>query len=344
MNFKKSMSSSKVSKKNYKMEMVQQVLEKFPNATTRGIARYLMALYPLDFTDYENTRANVRYMRGERKDRKPAETVAERTEQQKKEAMIKFQIPDSDYKEVEPFVMPILNNRILLLTDIHLPYHDEKALDTALTWGKGKNPNAIILNGDTIDMYQASRYIKDRRLRDLAGELEMTREFLKQLKEEFDCPIYFKIGNHEARWENYLKSVAPELLGIADFELKNVLRFGELGVMEIKSTQIIKVGKLNVMHGHEFGHSVFSPVNAARGLYMRAKANSMIGHHHQTSEHSEKDLNGDVVTTWSVGTLAGLSPEYMPFNKWNHGFAWIDLNRDETFEVRNMRIINGKIC
>lgn len=326
------------------MEIIKDVLDKFPNATTRGIARFLISNFPLDFVDYENTRTQVRYLRGENKDKKAAELIAVRTEKQKKEAMIKFQVPDSDYKEVEPFVMPILNNRILILSDIHLPYHDERALNIALEWGKNKKPNAIILNGDTVDMYQASRYIKDRRLRDLAGELEMTREFLKQLKEEFDCPIYFKIGNHEARWENYLRSVAPELLGIADFELKNVLRFGELGVQEIKSTQVIKVGKLNVMHGHEFGHSVFSPVNAARGLYMRAKANAMIGHHHQTSEHSEKDLNGDVVTTWSIGTLAGLSPEYMPFNKWNHGFGWVDLNQDGTFEVENKRIINGKIC
>ncbi len=239
--------------------------------------------------------------------------------------------------------MPRGQNRILLLTDIHLPYHDIDALSLALHWGYERKPNAIILNGDTMDMYQASRFIKDRRLRDLNGEIEMTRDFLAQLREEFDCPVYFKIGNHEARWENYLKTVAPELLGIADFELSSILRFGELGVTEIKSNQVIKAGKLSIMHGHEFGHQVFSPVNAARGLYMKAKASSIIGHHHQTSEHSEKDLNGEVVTTWSVGSLCGLSPEYMPYNKWNHGFAWIETFDNGDFEVKNLRIINGKV-
>ena len=101
-------------------------------------------------------------------------------------------IPDSDYQKVEEFVFPKGNNRILVLSDIHIPYHDIEALTTALEYGKTLNPNAILLNGDTIDMYQASRFIKDRRLRDLAGEIEMTRDFLWHLKEEFNCPIYFK--------------------------------------------------------------------------------------------------------------------------------------------------------
>ena len=112
---------------------------------------------------------------------------------------------------------------------------------------------------------------------------------------------------------------------------------------EIKGRQIAKAGKLHLLHGHEFGHSVFSPVNPARGLYMRAKESSIIGHHHQTSEHSEKSLSGEVVTTWSIGALCGLSPEYMPFNKWNHGFARVEVQENGNYIVHNKRIIKYKI-
>lgn len=330
-------------------EIIIDELKKNPEIPTRTLATLLCKKYPLDFTKYMGARTTIKIIRGEdfkvRNNKKIYYSIPEfvRTEEQKKQAMIKFQIPDSDYKEVEPFVMPKGNNRILVLTDIHIPYHDIKALQIALEYGKKLKPNAILLNGDTIDMYQASRFIKDRRLRDLAGELEMTRDFLNYLKDEFDCPIYFKIGNHEARWENYLRTTAPELLGIAEFELSNILQFGALGIQEIKSTQIIKAGNLSILHGHEFGQSVFSPVNAARGLYMRAKSDSLVGHHHQTSEHSEKDLGGNVVTTWSVGCLAGLSPEYMPFNKWNHGFAFVEFETNGNFIVNNHRIINGHV-
>ena len=68
-------------------------------------------------------------------------------------------------------------NNILVLSDIHIPYQDNKALELAINYGIENKVNAIYLNGDTIDMYQGSRFIKDRRLRDLAGELELTRQF-----------------------------------------------------------------------------------------------------------------------------------------------------------------------
>ena len=76
---------------------------------------------------------------------------------------------------------------------------------------------------------------------------------------------------------------------------------------------------------------------------MRSKESSVIGHHHKTSEHTEKSLSGDVVTTWSIGCLCGLSPEYLPFNKWNHGFAFVEVDSDRNYKVHNKRIINGSI-
>lgn len=325
---------------HYKRKMALEALEQMPEATTNAVAKWLCVNHPMDFPTQENARGIVRNIRGEKSDRK-AQKGFERPIEERRAAQGWAKLPDTDYKEQAPFIIPKGNNRILILSDIHLPYHDVEALSIALHWAADKNVNAIILNGDTMDMYQASRYTKDRRLRDLSGEIEMTRDFLRQLKDEFCCPIYFKLGNHEDRWETYLRTQAPELLGISDFELKNVLRFGELGITEIKSRQMIKAGKLNILHGHEFGHSVFSPVNAARGLYMRAKASAIIGHHHQTSEHSEKDLLGDVVTTWSMGCLCGLSPEYMPLNRWNHGFAWVEVEPNGDFHVENKRIING---
>ena len=269
--------------------------------------------------------------------------VSVRTEEEKKMAMCKFNMPESDYQTTEAFVIPRLNDRGVIFNDIHLPYQDNDALETAINFAIDFKPNFIYLNGDTMDMYQASRYVKDIRLRNLAGEIEMTRQFLKDLKDTFNCPVYFKIGNHEDRWEIYLRSNAPELLGIEDFELKNVLRLGELGVQLVKSKQVAKIGKMTLAHGHEFGHSVFSPVNAARGLYMRAKIDCAIGHHHVTSEHAEKDMAGNVVSTFSIGSLCGLSPDYLPYNRWNHGFATITTEPNGDYDFRNYKIIDGKV-
>lgn len=330
----------------YKSDLAKEYILKYSEFSTLQIAKILSTENPLDFPKLDSARSIVRLYRGElsKKDSasNPGKIVQKRTKEEKEKAQGWASLPESDYEKLEDFVMPIGSSRVLVLSDIHIPYHDRKALKLALEYGKEHKCNAVLLNGDTLDFFQLSRYIKDRRLRDFAGELELGKQFLESLK-QLECPIYYKVGNHEERYENYLKTVAPELLGVNNFRLSELLEFGKYGVIEIKSKQLMKLGHLNVLHGHEFGHSFFSPVNAARGLYMRAKADSVIGHHHQTSEHSEKDLNGEVVTTYSLGCLCGLQPEYMPYNKWNHGFGFITFKPTGEFEVRNLRIINGVV-
>lgn len=320
-----------------------EYLKKYPKEKTQTIARMIMANEPELFKTLESARSAVRFYRGEHRSNTTNGLVDEsiRTKDEKIKAL--SNVISSDYETIDDYQMPTTANKVLLLSDIHFPYQDQQALDIALDWGYKNGCNAIYLNGDVLDMYQASRYSKDPRLRDIAGELEMGRNFLDYLVSEFNKPIFYKIGNHEDRFEDYLKRKAPDMFGVPEFRLDVLLRFGEKGVNLIKSRQSARFGKLAVLHGHEFGHSVFSPVNPARGLYLRAKESAIIGHHHQTSEHSEKQLDGSVTTCWSVGALCGLQPEYYPYNKWNHGFAMIEFDSSGDYEVRNKRIIKGKV-
>ena len=325
----------------YKRDIVLDLITKLPNASTMALSRMLFKTYPLDFDNLEQARGIVRYYRNELNKSSRTIVVGFRTEKTKKQFMMK--LPESDYQKCEPFIIPKGQNNILLLSDIHLPYQDNKALELAINYGIENKVNCVYLNGDTIDMYQASRFVKDRRLRDLAGELEMTRNFLKQLQETFKCPIYFKIGNHEARWEHYLMLKAPELLGVDDFKLEQILRFREFGVTLVKDKQISYAGKLPILHGHEWYGGFAPPVNPARGLFLKAKESAIVGHHHRTSEHTEKTLSGEVTTTWSTGCLCGLEPEYAPYNNYNHGFAHVKVSKDGNYELKNIRIINYKI-
>jgi hypothetical protein len=135
---------------------------------------------------------------------------------------------------------------------------------------------------------------------------------------------------------------AGELEGVDEFNLENIIKARAEGIEVIGDKRIIKAGGLNVIHGHEFPNAGFGPVNIARGLFNKGKASALQGHNHQTSEHTEPDMNGKIITTFSVGCLCELHPAYMPLNKWNHGFAMVDID-GENFEVRNKRIYKGKI-
>ena len=106
--------------------------------------------------------------------------------------------------------------------------------------------------------------------------------------------------------------------------------------------RIIQAGKLNILHGHEFpGGS--GGVNPARSMFLKACDSILVGHFHKTSSHTETTLQGDVITTHSIGHLGEASPLYMPYNKWNHGFATLDLNVDGTYHLQNLRIVKGQI-
>jgi predicted phosphodiesterase len=252
-----------------------------------------------------------------------------------------WKLPESEETKYEPFI--IKARKIAVLSDIHIPYHSVPALSAGLDFIQAEKPDAILLNGDTIDFYGLSRFMKDPRKRSVAHELQATRDFLDVLS-QFGAKIYFKIGNHEERYENYLMRVAPELLGVREFELKYLLGLDARGIDFISDKRIIKANDLNIVHGHEFGQSIFSPVNVARGLFLRGKVSAMQGHNHSVSEHTESNMNGDIVTTWSLGCLCELNPAYLPINKWSHGFGIVELSDNgKDFHVRNYRIHKGKI-
>jgi hypothetical protein len=234
--------------------------------------------------------------------------------------------------------------RCLVLSDIHIPFHDRDALITALDYGKGKEPTVILLNGDTCDFHAISKWETDPRERRFAEELKSIREFLSVLRESFPrARIIFKLGNHEERFESYMFTKAPELLDVADFEFNSLLKFKDLGIEEVRDKNQIRLGELSVIHGHEYRFMISNPVNPARGLFLRARAHAMCGHFHQTSHHQAKDINGHGIAVWSTGCLCQLNTPYLPYNEWRHGFAYVEVDNQGKFEVRNHFISKGKV-
>ena len=253
-----------------------------------------------------------------------------------------YELPKSDETIYEPYI--IKGRRILVLSDIHIPYHSIPALTAAFDWARDKDVDTVLLNGDTIDAHRLSKYVTDPKKRDFAGELETFREFFTVLVQAFPkAQIIFKIGNHEERYDAFLAQKAGELSGVSEFSLENIIRSRAQGIEFVTDKRIMKAGDLNIIHGHEFTGGSFSPVNIARGLFLKAKVSAMQGHNHQTSEHTETDMNGRITTTWSVGCLSELHPMYMPLNKWNHGFAFVEVQPDGDFQVQNKRIHKGEV-
>jgi predicted phosphodiesterase len=313
--------------------------------TKKAFARMLQKNHPNYFDSLENARHAIRRSTGAMGS--GSKKVAERIHiGDARVAAKQFELPKSLAKPIPPLVIPKSIGRILILNDIHFPFHEPEPLKIALEFGKSRGVEGIYLNGDIVDCYQISRFDKDRRGPQLFEEREMLFEFFEILNKMFpNIPKYFKVGNHDVRWEHYLMTKAPELVGLEELQFSSMMRLKEYGLIEVKSEQMAKFGRLAILHGHEFGNTFIAPVNPARGLYMRAGADACCGHYHQTSSHHEGDINSNSVSCFSIGALCNLKPTYRPFayKKWNHGFALADRTTKDNFKFNNKRIENGEV-
>lgn len=326
-----------------KSEKSREWRKKYPDKPTLALARMMYAKNKLLFKSVEDARSRLRYIEG--KYGTAQRPCVSKTEFYKEEARPTnpYKLPESDETIFEPYYIKG-HKRVAIFSDIHAPYHNISAITSALDFCKKDKPDALLLNGDTIDCHRLSRFIKDPAKRNFKQELDIFKALFDIFKKTLNCKIYFKTGNHEERYEHFLQEKAGELIGIEEFTFENIIKARAEGIDIIEDKRPMKLNNLWGIHGHEYIGGISAPVNPARGLFLKSKASCFQGHNHQTSEHTEPTISGKMVTTWSLGCMSELHPAYMPLNRWNHGFAIVDLDSNgEDFQFRNKRIFKGKI-
>ena len=324
-------------------ELVREAIKANMDAPSRTIARMLHEKYPEYSVDsWRNITRTLRGNNGENKRKQLQDKSLVRPNQNPAVVGREYNLQPVDLT-VKPYVFNY--KKPLILSDIHLPYHDLDAVVAAVNKGIEQEVDSILLNGDTLDFYQISRFTKAGNAPSIREEREMFWEFISYLKDSIDVPIIFKVGNHEDRLALYIRQNAPQFADLHEYSLKSFLNLDELGIDYVESRQKIIIGGLTVLHGHEAGDSIFSPVNPARGAFLKYKASTLAGHNHQSSSHFESNIRGELTGCWSTGCLCQMTPEYRPFayTKWNHGFAIVNVEKDGSFDVSNYRIINGNV-
>lgn len=323
---------------------VKEYLDKFPNTASKTVATIIFKAHPQLFRDIEHARGIVRRVRGAAGGKSRRE-ISDTSRYRITDTFNPFDLPEpTPDHEVFPFELPKQHKNILIMSDLHLPFHSVPAITVALEYGVKQKVDSIILLGDVFDFFAVSRFANDPRKRDLGREIESGRQFLADLKKIFPkAKIYFKLGNHEDRWERYLWVRAPELVGVEIFEFWNIFEFEKHDIQYIHNRSEIHIGNnFCALHGHEFQFSAYSPVNPARGLYLRYKENAICGHFHRPSHHTEKSGRDKIKATWSLGCLCLLRPLYATQNAWLHGYAHLVRDTDDGFHLRNYTIVKNK--
>ena len=141
-----------------------------------------------------------------------------------------------------------MKNKFIVLSDIHFPYQDDKAIKAVYKFLEQHPVDTIILNGDILDFYDVSSFDKDpSRINSLQKEIDMANKFFSQLRKRHSGRIIFIGGNHDAdRLERYLKK-HPELYSLNALKIDRILNLNEYGIDFYRDE--FRLGSLKIIHG-----------------------------------------------------------------------------------------------
>lgn len=328
-------------------ELATALLKKHPKAASKQLSRMLRKSNPEVFTTDNQADLIIRRLRGaqgalHRKKIAVVKEAVRTTEEAEETRQWGALLPDADdtgfmWHELNPDV-----KRYGIICDLHIPYHDHKSLKVAMERIDG-DVDGLIMLGDVVDAYSLSSFCRDPRKRGFVKEVEAVNKFFDAVQAMNLKHVIWKCGNHELRLERYLMQRAPELPGLLEaFTYRKQCKLDERGWEWIPDTHPIRHGRLTLLHGHEWGNRFSSPVNQARGAYLKASDCTIEGHGHRSSYHAETSLMGRVTRCWSIGCLCNKNPEYRPLgNKWDSGMAFLNTGHD--WSIENLTIIDGKV-
>ena len=343
----KAINKRNIPKKN--TEIVFEYLEKFPEAPSKTLARKIYAENTAFFDSFDMAYSRVRYYRGQSGKElrnKVSKNVNNKFIKELKTKVMhnKLTLPESQTKTRNQFTFPTGCMRLGVFGDVHIPFHDNTALETMFTKFEEEDVDSILINGDLLDFYQLSFHEKDPRVVHFKDEIEAGKEFLAYIRDRFpDIPIYYITGNHENRFERYLRIKASELLDMDEFRLDVILQVAAYRVEFIPFRSKVVFGDYTIEHGDKIPGA--GGVVPARTLLMRLKSNSIVNHFHKSSESSQRVYGVGEPTTikaYSLGCMCDLAPEYMEINEWNHGFAILKRIKDKV-SVTNYKIEGNTI-
>ena len=326
-------------------EIILEYLANFPESPSKTLAKKIYSDHPT-FSSFEAVYGRVRYYRGQlgTQHRKNLKDKTFQKELKIEYTMKEKFLPESYANRRETFVFPTGCKTLGIIGDVHIPYQDNDAIEVAFTKMEEENIESLFINGDLLDFYQLSFHEKDPRMVHFKQEIEAGRQFLDYCRSRFPgIPIYFIPGNHENRFERYLRVKASELLDMDEFRLDVLLHVAEYGVQYIPFRSKVVFGDFLIEHGDKIPGA--GGVVPARTALMRLKNNCLINHFHKTSSSSQRVYGPGESTTirgYSIGCLCELTPEYLEINEWNHGFAILKKIGDQV-QVNNYKIEGNQI-
>lgn len=177
-----------------------------------------------------------------------------------------------------------------ILGCVHSPFHNKELLDKIISCMHDVKPTGLILNGDFIDMNSLSSH--DVGKVPIPGiTLQSEYDDTNLLLDKFDqvtsleTKVYIQ-GNHEARYNKYLKSINNSKLGLALSSPTKALFLEEREYQVLQDYPLseYQIGDLTVYHGESCS------TNVTNSELQKMKRSILFNHTHRLSSFNEGQL------------------------------------------------------
>lgn len=219
-------------------------------------------------------------------------------------------------------------SKIIVIGDLHAPFHNKKALKQVLQTIKKERPDYVIQIGDLYDSYFASRFTK-KNLGLPQTEWKQGRKVASEMWAEIRrssprTKCIQVLGNHCMRAFKRIEERLPELQEILKEPLMDAFRFPGVKTIEDTREELI-IDDIVFIHGYR----------SRLGDHMKFNLMSTVcGHSHKGGVVYEK-VRGEILFEANAGFLADENQEPLRYSmqrrtKWTLGYLIIN-NRVPTF-------------
>lgn len=232
--------------------------------------------------------------------------------------------------------LEVLNGVVLVAGDAHYWPGIVSTAHRALVHAcKLYHPKAVIMNGDVFDGAGISRHapIAWESRPSVIQEIEACKERLDEIKSAaVNAKLYWPLGNHDARFESRLASIAPEYAKVHGVHLQDHFpEWWPCWSVWINDCAVVK-------HRYKGGTHATHNNTASSGKTM------ITNHLHSQKVTPYTDYNGD---RWGVdtGTLAEpFGPQFQAYCEdnpvnWRSGFAMLTFERGRLLQPELIRVV-----
>src|ERR1035437_2451639 len=216
--------------------------------------------------------------------------------------------------------------RVVVLTDWHVPFEDSAVLELELAFCRDEQPKIIVFY-ELHDFYAVSKYDKDpNRKFDLQDEIDTVNRWMHRFR--VACPksrFILLDSNHLNRLKRFLWAEAPALESLRALKLPKLLELERFGI-EFKETFVYK--KVLFKHGNIVRkYSSYS----ARSEFEKEGMSGSSGHTHRLGMYFHRLRGGEYVWV-ETGCGCDLNAEYIEgIANWQHGFAVFTFEADGSY-------------